>query len=1068
MTSFVPGTKVLARGLPWQVVETEAAGPQTRFRLQCLQVGLQGMQLDLMSPFEEIRPITSEFNPRLPGQLNAWLLYHQAFLLDQSLGSNAFVATQPGRLDVAPYQLVPVMRALRMSRARLLLADGVGLGKTVQAGVVLAEMIARRRAHRILIVSPAGPLLDQWNNEMRNRFGLRFTILRDWGSLQEERRKLVLGANAFDHVSYCLTSIDFAKQEKVLQDLERATWDMVVVDEAHHCVRMGVGADAEDSRRRRLAEVLARRCDGLLLLTATPHDGFDPHFASLVELLDPSLVDGRGNLRGDAYRAHVIRRLKSHIRDPETGKLLFKERLVLPRRIPLRPASTPVFAEMQRGIIALVAPRLRRAIRRKTYGEVLSMIALLKRSVSTAAACHSTLNVVLARFRQLAQSGGEQQEERRERLRTLRSYRNRLERYGTLSFEEEQEQAALDARDMAAEIFGSQEELEGELESVRRDIRRSGDRHKAAQETEAELTRLVEVATRARAEDPKLDGLLAQLLEIRRTEPRASILVYTEYTDSQTAVLDFLKKAHGPRRIEGEILSIRGEDGESVRTKITNRFCTEEQLILVSTDATAEGLNLHNRCHNLVHLELPYNPNRLEQRNGRIDRYGQQHDPHVRYLYLEGTFEERLLIRLVAKYEKQRGRLTFMPNTLGLTLGDEGLLTSRLLEGLSEEGTTLFKSEPKEIQFVEGEEEDTTSKAYAEMLEEIGRTVASFDKLAKTHTWLGEQGIGADARLQKDVVDARARGERQSGVDLLRFVRTALASDGGSVEDASNGIVILHLPTTWTFGLEGIPGYDPEARTLRLTFDRNQLEDEASRSLGYLGRAHPIVRRALDRMRSTQFSVGDGPVDRRVGAARSPSGQPEVLLTYSVAIQSDAGRAYERVLAYRTNAAGGGEVYDEPQSWEALAEKPVAPGGVWERHFASWGTKRIAEAKSAIVQSFEPLAREFLTLERKELTEERGELNRWLAQRADEICGESVAQQPSLFDTDSNRRSSSPSTPTERLSACATDASTPAARRREADGVLKLYQDRSADLDRRYLLRTSDPVPLGMLMLVPG
>lgn len=168
-----------------------------------------------------------------------------------------------GSLSSVP--LSPVMRALEMSRPRLLLADGVGLGKTVEAGLVITELIARRRAHRILIVSPAGPLLSQWNREMRSRFGLRFQTVRDAG--EELRRSLVLGANPFDHVSYCLTSIDFAKQEKVLQELERTSWDLVVIDEAHHCVRLGTAGDWEDSRRRRLAEVLARQADGLLLLT---------------------------------------------------------------------------------------------------------------------------------------------------------------------------------------------------------------------------------------------------------------------------------------------------------------------------------------------------------------------------------------------------------------------------------------------------------------------------------------------------------------------------------------------------------------------------------------------------------------------------------------------------------------------------------------------------------------------------------------------------------------------------------------------------------------------------------
>ena len=151
--------------------------------------------------------------------------------------------------------------------------------------------------------------------------------------MQEQRRKLELGGNPFDAIALCLVSLDFAKQERVLEELERSAWDLAIIDEAHHCIGSTATIDREDTQRRRLAEVIARRSDGLLLLTATPHDGYDPHFASLIELLDPSLVDGRGGLVGSAYRRHVVRRLKSHIRDPATGAPLFRDRRVVPVRV---------------------------------------------------------------------------------------------------------------------------------------------------------------------------------------------------------------------------------------------------------------------------------------------------------------------------------------------------------------------------------------------------------------------------------------------------------------------------------------------------------------------------------------------------------------------------------------------------------------------------------------------------------------------------------------------------------------------------------------------------------------
>ena len=185
--------------------------------------------------------------PDEAGPLEAWRRYHIARLLDQIPG----VPAPPGRVAIEAYQRVPLLRALDMVRPRLLLADGVGLGKTIQAGLIAAELLVRRRAHRILIVCPPGPLLRQWEQEMRVRFGLRFTVdRRQRRACGSARRGLELGGNPFDATALCLTSMDFAKSDRVLAELERVSWDLVIIDEAHHCV-------GDENQRRRLAEVLA-------------------------------------------------------------------------------------------------------------------------------------------------------------------------------------------------------------------------------------------------------------------------------------------------------------------------------------------------------------------------------------------------------------------------------------------------------------------------------------------------------------------------------------------------------------------------------------------------------------------------------------------------------------------------------------------------------------------------------------------------------------------------------------------------------------------------------------------
>lgn len=1073
MESLLPGTEVAVRGLRWEVVFSQGAGDQQLYRLRCLEGSLRGEELDVLSPFERIEPITTEMQPEKAAHLPDWRVYHQAFLLEQALGPSALLAAQPGRIQIQPYQLVPVMRALRMSRVRLLLADGVGLGKTVEAGLVLAELIARRRAHRILIVSPAGPLLEQWRQEMSERFGLRFRVL-DRDSLQEIRYASEVGSNPFDHEALGLISIDFAKQESVLQDLERTQFDVVVVDEAHHCVKLGEAGDREDSQRRLLAEVLARQTDNLLLLTATPHDGYDPHFASIIELLDPSLVDGRGALRGEAYRGSVVRRLKRHIKDPATGLPLFRERHVHPTPVAFSAKGEPAFAQMQQELLELVAPQLRRAIRQRRYSDVLAFISLLKRSVSTARACRETLTAIGNRLETLATRGSEEQEARKERLRTLRVYNRRLDRFGVLSFEEEQDRAGLEAEDMAAELaeYGV-DDLAGLTSEAAREVRREGDRLARLTEVRSGLGRLVSLAARAEVQDPKLAALLSELKAIRQAEPHANVLVYTEYTDSQQAAAQHLNAAVKKGELAGEVLVISGADSDGTRMAVTNRFREQTGLVLISTDATAEGLNLHTRCHQLIHLELPYNPNRLEQRNGRIDRFGQTEDPQVRYLFLTGTFEERLLLRLIAKYERQRARLTFVPNTLGVLASGPGATTMRLLEGLVDEGPLLFKSAGK-LDLASGEDEDTANPAYRELLAEVDRAFSGFEKAAKAHAWLGEVGIAADEKSLNDAARARGEGSSLAVTDLLDFVLNAVrleSADPGAVRRTPEEVWELKLGSQWTHGLTDLPGYDSERRLLRLTTDVNLMHDAEKRPVAYLGRAHPIVRRGLDRVRNLQFGMGSSYVDRRVSVALTDEAQPAILFTFLGRVQSAAGREFERVIAVFTPREGDPRVFTEPGEWLPLTapERAVPTGGQWKRHFEAWGLSRGSEAQVAAQAAFSVVATTFLAQHRSDLGEERRSLLQWLGTRTTEICGPLVPRSGDLFEQGPKTmpRWMSVSSDAERLAAFATDPATPRRSNNEANGVLELFRRRSELLERHETAETVKVTPLGMLLLVP-
>ncbi|MFZ4438833.1 MAG: helicase-related protein [Syntrophales bacterium] len=943
-----------------------------------------------------------------------------------------------------------------MSRVRLLLADGVGLGKTVQAGLILTELIARRMAHRIMLVTPSGPLLDQWVTEMLQRFGLRFERV-DNTKLNQIRRSTELGSNPFDSIPLAIASIDFLKQERVLEMLERATYDAVVIDEAHHCMEVGSNANnRENSLRRRLAQTIAARCDALILATATPHDGNDRSFASLCELLDPSLVDGRGSLRTERYRQHVVRRLKNHVIDPRTGEPMFRERRVEPVPVFPNELQHAAFIELQRGLVALVAPELRRAFRTRRYNDVLAFIALLKRSVSTARACVRTLSAVASRFTGLLDQAEEDRDAARQRLRSLRDLQRKIDQFGSVSAEEENEQQALEVEEIAQKLA----ETERQSRTGRRSIERLSS-------LSSSLDALLTLGEAAQRQDPKLDEVLCQIADIRRDEPVANVLIYTEYTDSQAALLEKLR-ASG---LAG-VLSMNGDDGEEERARITNRFRSESTLVLVSTDAAAEGLNLHQRCHHLLHLELPFNPNRLEQRNGRIDRFGQTLEPIVRYLYLRGTFEERILLRLIAKYERQRQLLTFVPNTLGVTSSDAA--GEKLLAGLIEEEATLFSTPAVEFTLCDGEDQ-SSDPATRELLEEIDRSLHGFRQAAQSNAWLGSDGLNAEASLALEAGSVRERGQLATNVDLGTFVQNAVLLEGGSVRSRGEWFE-LTLPHAWLQGLDATPGFDAGSRIIRLTNQIDVLTTPDGLDIGFLGRAHPLVRKALDRVRHLSLGRGSAGEDPRVSAIEDQIAIPEIIFTFVARITSRVGREYERLLVVRCSEGSAPSVLPESENWldQVNAASGIRTAGLWERLFSSWGKDAEYQAAVAAEQTFEPLRTRIEQNLRERSDEERSRQLDWIGSRSREIIGDRVPLpvQEDLFNLSTASQSTraewvSHTDPVERLAGIACDRSQPSHLRYEANSALQIYRQRIETIDARSSLLNAEVLPVGMLMIVP-
>jgi superfamily II DNA or RNA helicase len=1049
-TLYLPGTEVELRGLRWEVVTSTPMGDQTLVRLRGTGGAFGGSEVDVLTPFEEVRPVVHQIDPTRPTHLANWLVFHQAFLLEQALGPNALLAVTPGRLRIEPYQLVPVSRCLRMPRPRLLLADDVGLGKTIEAGLIVTELIARRRANRILIVTPAGPLLDQWKEEMAQRFGLRL-VVADRAELERIRKGTELGTNPFDHLPLALASMDYLKQDRVLDWLDRSNgYDLVILDEAHHYSDTGAEEydRADASQRRKLALVLARAADALLLLSATPHDGHDRSFASLLELLDPSLTDGRGRVRDKVYRDFVVRRLKRHVRitHPKTNQPVeFPERQVQPVPVVMDVDKHSNFLAAQRELLAFVAPELRRAMRSRRYDDALAYLALLKRSVSTAYALHSTVRKVRDRFQSLAHEAVEEADARRNRIRTLKAIQRKAAKFGVLTPAEEEEREMMEVEDLAQQLnFLTREE---------RGRRREADQ---AENLAESLSRVVDLACRCLDADPKLDALVGCIKAIRKDEPSANILVYTEYADSLRKVQERLNAEK-----VGTVLRLQGSDDEPTRKNTTALFRQHDRVLLVATDAASEGLNLHERCHHLLHLELPWNPNRLEQRNGRIDRYGQWQTPIVRYLYLKGTFEERVLARLWAKYERQRSKLRFVPNTLGLgqlEMPDENVL-ERLCQVMPE-----VQTDRPAFTFVTQEDQPDDPDVQA-LLQEIDASLNRFEATAKSYHWLAEEGLHATDLDRREAESARQAGQKAGAVDLTRFVQDAVvveATEGGACQTNAYGFD-LRLPDTWRHGLEELPGWDAERGRMRITKDLAVLATDKNEPIGFLGRAHPLVQRAIDRVRHLALGQKEG-IDRRVSAAYAQDGRPAVVFTFLGRQHGRAGREMEQVLGVRVGPDLLPAVLENTADWLPEADATAPSRGMWDRHFAAWGPQGQEKAGEAARAAFQKVAERFARDHQRLLDEEQRRLDDWLKGRADEVCGPVKDEGPTLFDTIAPAE---PRTAFERLQQFFSRQQSGSKARAEAESVLRFYERRRGQLQERGELRAPEVVPLGMLMLVP-
>ncbi|MFI2631742.1 DEAD/DEAH box helicase [Streptomyces collinus] len=829
---FAPGAQVRIRDEQWLVksvaesrdglmVEVSGVSPFVRGTDAVFYSGLD--QIDVLDP-RKTRLVPDDTSKHAKARL-----YLEAVIRKTALPQteHGIALADSFLMDRQEHQLRPVELALSMRnpQPRLLIADVVGLGKTLEIGITLAELIRRGRGERILVVTPAH-VLEQFQRELWTRFSLPLVRLDSTG-IQRIQQEIPAGRNPFAHFKRVIVSVDTLKSATYAHHLENITWDAVVIDESHNLVNKG-------TRNNRLARRLAEQTDALILASATPHNGDAESFAELIRMLDPAAIADPKNYKVADLDHLYIRRTKTdrEVRDGLKGKPWAERGPSLPVPAPATPKEVAVLEKLASEWTPGDPDRS------SVCADPLVGYNFLKAFLSS----HVALRISLAR--------------RREYLDNPKSATTKGGKARTEA-EESARRAALAAESKAL----------AELEAL--------------------------VADFTDQDSAKLDALVRTLKDDLGVGPGSErrVVIFSERVDTLNwlaqevpARLGFRKKNQAKsdatrpwKAYDGAVEVMHGDTtNDQQQQEIVDRFGRLEEPVrlLFTGDLASEGVNLHHQCHDLIHYDLPWSLIRIEQRNGRIDRYGQAVSPEFRALILTADVPWRR--------DEERGET--------LTL-DDRLVGARLLrreeqahqietgEGSAEAVTGLYNDKKEEDRLtrdlIKG---GTVERSIKQSQQESGGVLAGL--LAGANARLADPTaapatLGKAPVRQADVphVFAHTKAYFQAAVDLIypQADREALdwkpETAGGRIEFTPPDDLqyrFRELPKSY-LEQEKILTTPKYEGTLRITFDKNYAADrlEAARNakqgktdqptsqwpnVSYVSDIHPVLDWVTDKV----------------------------------------------------------------------------------------------------------------------------------------------------------------------------------------------------------------------------
>jgi len=864
--------------------------------------------LDIEDDYAVIDPTKIGLEPDpSAGFLDTRLFLESAFRSTPTTASRPLTLGKAAIDDLA-FQHVPVELALAQDRVRLLIADDVGLGKTLEAGLITSELILRGRAERILVVTTRAMLL-QFQKEFWTRFCIPLSRL-DGAAIRRMRNQIPIHYNVFNQFDRSIVSIDTLKQDSEMRAaIKQSRWDLIIIDEAHNAARR-VRSGATSSLRSRLAKLLSRQADSLLLLTATPHDGSRASFASLIEMLDPTRVPDPEKLTRSDIEDLVIRRFRTSGEVLSVLKSTIPPRELHDHRFPLSEKEEAAYSMIAELDLDLDMEKSgRRAID-------LFRTTLAKAIFSSPAAC----------------------------LETVKSRIDRIAR-GT--------------------VKGS----------------------------EADRRKLTELARLLEAIEPhafqKYQNFLKLLRDIKWTgkDPRERLVVFSE----RIRTLEWLKeRLIADLGLTSEVIG--RIDGTSVEAEVRTQQLLEDfgqehssLRILLASDMASEGLNLHFQCHHLIHFDLPWSLLRFQQRNGRIDRYGQDRTPHIHYFVGESCHprvrDMWVLEKLVEKDQSAQDGLGDPAVFLGVGDADaeEEVVARAVSDG---KGPDAFAAEM--------EQRATSARETAALDDDFDTLFGDYQGAGSTETTTPAAGAAAtaapprlfadtfaytDAMLQRlaesgeRVFDKNRLPQVDHGERTIRFpIPSDMKSDGGLGYGRTDDVDDRYMPVE-AVSKGGMIELTDRTEVINAAIAQAKTDDRSWPLVQYLWDGHPILdwfairaetffpelTAPLCNLRG-RLAAGEVVVILH-GAIPNQAGTTVVDCWAAVTVRDGHVPAIDSVGDFVTRTGFGGKIANKGKPDHDAAARALAPAvSAFQTHLLKLSRQRQREIETSLNATLERLA----------------------------------------------------------------------------------------------------------------